>query len=174
MANFFTLILIAVGLSMDTFSLSILYGTIKLSNKKIYVLSIIVGFFHFIMPFLGNLIGSVVLSKLPFDSDIVVGVIFILIAVEMLMGKEEVMGLDSIFAFFVFGISVSLDSFSVGLGISTITSTPFLAYIIFSIVSLSFTFLGLKFGKFLSEKLGRVSTFLGALILIFLGIVYIF
>lgn len=159
---------------MDTFSLSILYGTIKLSNKKIYMLSIIVGFFHFIMPLLGNLIGSVVLSKLLFDSDIVVGIIFILIAVEMLVGKEEVMGLDSLYAFLLFGVSVSLDSFSVGLGISTITLYPFFAYIIFSLVSLLFTFLGLKFGRFLSEKLGRISTFFGAFILVFLGVLYIF
>ena len=79
MFNLFTLFLVAIGLSMDTFSLSIVYGTIGLTKKKIWLLSIIVGLFHFVMPFLGNLIGSIVLSKLPFNPDIVVGIIFILI-----------------------------------------------------------------------------------------------
>ena len=120
MFNLFTLFLVAIGLSMDTFSLSIVYGTIGLTKKKIWLLSIIVGLFHFVMPFLGNLIGSIVLSKLPFNPDIVVGIIFILIALEMFVGDDEVMPLDKIGTFLIFGFSVSLDSFSVGLGISMI------------------------------------------------------
>lgn len=174
MFNLFTLFLVAIGLSMDTFSLSIAYGTIGLTKKKIWLLSIIVGIFHFIMPFFGNLIGSVVLSKLPFNSDIVVGIIFILIAFEMLIGNEEAMPLDKIGAFLIFGFSVSLDSFSVGLGISMITSYPILAYSIFSLVSFSFTYIGLKFGKFLNNKFGKYSILLGAIILLILGLFYIF
>ena len=103
MFNLFTLFLVAIGLSMDTFSLSIVYGTIGLTKKKIWLLSIIVGLFHFVMPFLGNLIGSIVLSKLPFNPDIVVGIIFILIALEMFVGDDEVMPLDKIGTFLIFG-----------------------------------------------------------------------
>ena len=105
MFNLFTLFLVAIGLSMDTFSLSIVYGTIGLTKKKIWLLSIIVGLFHFVMPFLGNLIGSIVLSKLPFNPAIVVGIIFILIALEMFVGDDEVMPLDKIGAFLIFGFS---------------------------------------------------------------------
>ena len=174
MFNLFTLFLVAIGLSMDTFSLSIVYGTIGLTKKKIWLLSIIVGLFHFVMPFLGNLIGSIVLSKLPFNPAIVVGIIFILIALEMFVGDDEVMPLDKIGAFLIFGFSVSLDSFSVGLGISMITNYPLLGYFIFSLVSFLFTYIGLKFGKFLNDKFGKYAVFLGAVILITLGLFYIF
>ena len=149
MFNLFTLFLVAIGLSMDTFSLSIVYGTIGLTKKKIWLLSIIVGLFHFVMPFLGNSIGSIVLSKLPFNPDIVVGIIFILIALEMFGGDDEVMPLDKIGAFLIFGFSVSL-------------------------VSFLFTYIGLKFGKFLNDKFGKYAVFLGAVILIILGLFYIF
>ncbi|MGN1000585.1 MAG: manganese efflux pump MntP family protein [Bacilli bacterium] len=174
MLSFLTLLLIGISLSMDTFSLSIIYGTLNLEKKKIYLLSIIVGMFHFLMPLLGNMIGSQLLNKLPFNPDIVVGAIFILIAIQMILQKEEVMDLTKLVAFFVFGFTVSLDSFSVGIGISRITQYPLSAYFIFSITSFIFTFLGLMFGKSLSNKFGNKATFIGAVILGVLGLIYIF
>ena len=84
------------------------------------------------------------------------------------------MPLDKIGAFLIFGFSVSLDSFSVGLGISMITDYPLLGYFIFSLVSFLFTYIGLKFGKFLYDKFGKYAVFLGAVILIILGLFYIF
>ena len=44
------LVIIAVTLSMDAFSLSLAYGTIGLDKKNIILLSCIVGIYHFIMP----------------------------------------------------------------------------------------------------------------------------
>ena len=49
---------IAIGLSMDAFSLAIAYGTNNIEKKKILILSISVGLFHFFMPVLGSLIGQ--------------------------------------------------------------------------------------------------------------------
>ena len=62
----------------------------------------------------------------------------------------------------------------VGLGISMITDYPLLGYFIFSLVSFLFTYIGLKFGKFLNDKFGKYAVFLGAVILIILGLFYIF
>ena len=42
--------LIAISLSMDAFSLSLAYGTLNLEKKYINLLSIIVGVYHFFMP----------------------------------------------------------------------------------------------------------------------------
>ena len=39
--------LLAIGLSMDAFSLAILYGTLGFTKHKMFILSIIVGIFHF-------------------------------------------------------------------------------------------------------------------------------
>ena len=50
--------MLAVGLSMDAFSLSLIYGTLELSKKRCRQMSIIVGIFHFIMPILGYQIGE--------------------------------------------------------------------------------------------------------------------
>ena len=174
MLDFLTLFLIAVSLSMDTFSLSTIYGTIGLEKRKIYLLSLIVGIFHFFMPLFGNLIGNFLLSKLPIQPNIVVGIIFILIAIQMFIQKEDVVDLKNFWMLLLFAFTVSIDSFSVGIGISMITKNSIVAYLIFFVTSMIFTFLGLKFGKYLSTKFGNKATKIGAIILITLGIFYIF
>lgn len=174
MLNFFTIFLIAVSLSMDTFSLSIIYGTIFNKKSKILLLSIIVGIYHFIMPFLGNIIGYNIINKLPISPDFVVGIILIIISIEMIITKEEKIDLQSIWSFFIFGFTVSIDSFSVGIGISTITNKYLLSYITFAFVSMMFTYIGLRFGKYLNSKFGSIATKIGAGILILFGVSYIF
>ena len=44
---FFTIVLIGISLSMDAFSLALVYGTYSLVKKDILLLSVIVGLFHF-------------------------------------------------------------------------------------------------------------------------------
>ena len=174
MLVFFTLFLIAISLSMDTFSLSMIYGTIGLEKKKIYILSLIVGVFHFFMPFFGNLIGDFLLSKLPISSNVVVGIIFVIIAIQMLIQNEEIIDLKNFLMLLLFALTVSIDSFSVGIGISLITNNFYEAYLIFFIISMIFTFLGLRFGKYLNSRFGTKATKIGAAVLFFLGVMYIF
>lgn len=174
MLDFLTLFLIAVSLSMDTFSLSTIYGTIGLEKRKIYLLSLIVGVFHFFMPLFGNLVGNFLLSKLPIQPNIVVGIIFILIAIQMFIQKEDVVDLKNFWMLLLFAFTVSIDSFSVGIGISMITKNSLVAYLTFFVTSMIFTFFGLRFGKYLSTKFGNKATKIGAIILITLGIFYIF
>jgi len=174
MLDFFTLALIAISLSMDTFSFSIIYGTIVLENKKVYLLSTIVGIFHFLMPLLGKQIGTFLLLKLPINANIVVGIIFILIGIQMLFQKEEIIDLKNFIMLLLFGFTVSIDSFSVGIGLPLITNNLIKAYFIFCITSMIFTFLGLRFGKRLNNKFGNKATKIGAIILILLGGFYIF
>ena len=64
MEEFGILLLIAVGLSMDAFSLALSYGTLELSNTDNIKTSFFVGIFHFFMPILGLLIGNYLVEKL--------------------------------------------------------------------------------------------------------------
>jgi len=177
MYDFIKIIIVAIGLSMDAFSLAILYGTLNFNNRKVLTLSTSVGIFHFFMPLLGNLIGMVVLNVLPIEPNTVVGIIFLIISIEMitsLLKKEEVVDLKGMIAIILFAFTVSIDSFSVGIGLSTISSNSILAVSIFSSVSFLFTFIGLKTGGKLTEKFGKCSTLLGGIILFFVSIFYLF
>ena len=56
---------IAISLSMDAFSLSLIYGTLNLKPRMQKLMSIMVGIFHFLMPLLGYQIGELILTYLP-------------------------------------------------------------------------------------------------------------
>ena len=77
MFSFFTVLLVAIGLSMDTFSLSLGYGMFNLSKKNIIRISIIVGLFHFLMPLLGNRFGDIILKYSPICEKNIIGLVFL-------------------------------------------------------------------------------------------------
>ena len=87
MNTFFILLIIGISLSMDAFSLSLIYGTYGLLNKEKLFLSIIVGLFHFIMPLFGILFGNVISSYFVSGFNIVLGIIFGFIGVEMIISS---------------------------------------------------------------------------------------
>lgn len=177
MQSLVTIILVAIGLSMDAFSLSILYGTLGFTKRRVVGLSVVVGIFHFFMPLIGSMVGSALLNFLPVDQDLIVGIIFMVIAIQMFCStskEEEIMNIVGIGSLLLFGFTVSIDSFSVGIGLSAISSNYLLVVSIFSIISTTFTFLGLMIGNKLNDKFGKVSTWIGSIILIVLAIIYMF
>ena len=120
-----TIILIAVSLSMDAFSLSLIYGTQGITKKHKIILSLIVGAYHFIMPLLGVTIGKIITSKIIINTNLIVGIILILISIEMIISslkKEEKSFLLTIPSYLIFGLSVSIDSLTTGIGLSLITN----------------------------------------------------
>lgn len=166
---------IALGLSMDAFSLAIAYGTNKISTKKTIALSLCVGFFHYLMPYLASSIGRKIEFITTTGSNIIVALIFLLIAIEMYISKdEEIKGtITGIFSMIVFAFTVSIDSFSIGLALSIVENNLNVAFLIFSITSAIFTLLGLLLGKYLSKKLGKKATYFGIIILVLLAIKYL-
>ena len=83
-------IIIAISLSMDAFSLALAYGTLNLNKKDIYKLSLVVGFYHFFMPLLGLFFGNIILKYVS-NPNFLVFVILFIIGIEMIYEtfKEE-------------------------------------------------------------------------------------
>lgn len=161
---------------MDAFSLALIYGTQGINKKHKILLSLIVGIYHFIMPLIGSTIGTIITRKIIISTNILVGIILILIAVEMIISslkEEEKKFLLTIPGYLLFGLSVSIDSLTTGIGLSAITNKYVLVALTFSITSLMFTYLGLNLGNKLNQKYGKISTVIGALVLLLLGILYI-
>ena len=170
--NIILIFIIAVSLSMDAFSLSLAYGTISLTKKEINLLSIIVGIYHFFMPIFGMLIGSFVFNVL----NINVLIIFTFIGINMIIEsfkKEEKVKKMKLAEMILFGFAVSIDSFSVGIGINGISNNFIMCSVIFSITSFIFTYIGLILGNKLNQLIGKISTLIGGITLIILGIIYI-
>lgn len=174
--NITILIVIAISLSMDAFSLSLAYGTLNLDKKIMKQLSLIVGCYHFLMPIIGMFIGKVILNFIPIKPNIVVFVVLLFIGLQMLLESfknEERLEPMSKIELFLFGLAVSIDSFSVGIGLNSITSNYLLAAFIFSLSAFTFTYLGLKLGKKINEIIGKISTIMGGSVLIIIGFIYL-
>lgn len=177
MNTFLMTLLVGISLSMDAFSLALVYGMQKITSKDKIVLAIIVGSYHFFMPLIGLKIGNYITSYVFLDLDILVAVIFGVIGIEMIISsikeKEEKIFLN-IIGFLIFGLSVSIDSLTTGIGLNVINNNYLQVAAIFAIVSAVFTYIGLILGNKLNDKIGKYSTILGGIILIILGIYYLF
>ena len=168
--------IIAISLSMDAFSLALAYGTISLTKKEINLLSIIVGLYHFFMPILGMLLGRFITSIVHIGGDLIVLLIFSIIGINMIIEsfkKESNINKMKLGEMILFGLAVSIDSFSIGIGINNISDNFLVCSLIFSITSFIFTYVGLLIGNKLNKLIGKISTVIGGISLIVLGIMYV-
>ena len=92
---------------------------------------------------------------------------------ELSKKKEEKL-LMTIPGFLIFGLSVSIDSLTTGIGLPGITNNYIISSLIFSVTSFLFTYLGLNIGNKLKIKYGKVSTIIGGSVLLVLGMIYFF
>ena len=173
MTSVFTLLLIGISLSMDAFSLALVYGIQGITKKQQISLSTIVGIYHFIMPLIGYIFGNVLTNINIISIDIIASLILVYIGLDLIISNYK--NIDKIevtkTGFLIFGLSVSLDSLTLGIGLKAITNNFFLSSIIFSITSLTFTYIGLSLGNIIGNKIGSFSKLLGGIILILIGII---
>jgi len=176
MKELFSIILIGIALSMDTFSLSLGVGMFNTTTKKAFRLALIVGIMHFLQPLLGMFLGEQLIKTFELKCDILLGIILVFIAIQMVIDilkhEEEKFNL-SLWGMFLFAFGVSIDSFSVGIGIKAITNNIYLAMSIFSICSFIFTYMGIIVGKQANKILGIYANIIGVAILFILGLIHL-
>ena len=173
MSSFFTILLIGISLSMDAFSLALVYGMQGMKKKQKLLLSIIVGIYHFIMPLIGLSFGTILNNINIISIDIIASLILIYIGIDLIISnskKEDRLEITKI-GFIIFGLSVSLDSLTVGIGLKAITNNYLISSIVFSISSLVFTYSGLLLGNLIGSKIGTYSKLIGGIILIFIAVI---
>ena len=173
MSSFFTILLIGISLSMDAFALALIYGIIGMTKKQKIILSIIVGLYHFFMPLIGLYFGSLINSISFINLHIIASIILIYIGFDLIISnfKEEEKLEVSKIGFLMFGLSVSMDSLTIGIGLKAITNNYLISSIVFSLSSLTFTYIGLILGNIIGKKIGSYAKILGGIILIIIAII---
>lgn len=170
-----SIFLIGLALSMDAFSLSLCIGINLITEFNKIKISIIIGIMHFIMPLFGVIIGVNLIDKINLNTDIFIILIFITLALVMLFDKTEEKKVlnHSLFTIFILAISVSIDSFSIGVGLIYITHNIFLSMCIFALCSGVISYVGLFIGQYCAYIFKNKAKYLGVLILFILAIVKI-
>ena len=108
-----TAFIVAVSLSMDAFSLALIYGTFNLDNKKNIIISFMVGIFHFFMPLTGYTFGDTLSKLISPNIDLFMAIIFIYLGIQMFISvfkNEEIEMINSFFSVILFAFTVSARS----------------------------------------------------------------
>ncbi len=171
------LFLIALGLSMDAFAISICKGLSmqKMNNKSAFIIGLYFGTFQAFMPFLGYFLGS------RFQNTIISydhWIAFILLAViggnmvkESLNKEEE--SLDPSIAFLdmiILAVATSIDALAVGVTFAFLKVQITAAVSFIGVTTFILCIIGVKVGSIFGIKYKSKAEFAGGLILIFMGL----
>ena len=170
-----SIFLIGIALSMDAFSLALGIGTAGITRMQKKLLASAVAIMHFVMPAAGLVLEEHITKYLEINLDVLMLIIFLWLAMTMLIKKDSSGKIicSSLISYFLFAFSVSVDSFSIGLGLPGITTNYWFAFAIFSLCSGTITYLGLFLGECSSKLLKEKAPLLGASILFLLAAVNI-
>ena len=171
-----SIILLAISLSLDAFSLSLSYGVFNISNKIRLKTSIITGVFHFIMPLIGNKFGNIILNFIRINTKHILIILLIILIIDMIKSyKEKIEYITFNYKeTILFALFVSFDSFTIGIGINYLIEGVLLACLIFMFFSFCFTYIGFYLGNRISSMYNNVSKVISILIMFTLLIKIIF
>ncbi|NIA23760.1 MAG: hypothetical protein GWP03_06360 [Proteobacteria bacterium] len=171
------IITIALGLSMDAFSVSITEGAVAKVFKKRHILLIAFAFgiFQAFMPLIGWGIGKWTFSYVERYSRFIA--LFILVFLGLKMIYEAVKNRDKkierspgIKRLLLLAIATSIDALAVGFTLGTLKVSIFTSVLIIGTVTFLFSAAGVVIGKYLGLFLKDKAEIFGGIMLILVGI----
>lgn len=175
------LLLIAVGLSMDAFAVSICKGlaTKKVGVKHMLIVGLWFGGFQALMPLIGYLLGTAFEQYITSFDHWIAFALLTLIGANMLReafskDEEESAGASLSFGtMLVLALATSIDALAVGITLAFLVES--IGYLIFAVLSIGIiTFIlsaiGVRVGNLFGVKYKKGAVISGGVILILLGV----
>lgn len=173
-----SLALLAVGLSMDAFSVSLGLGMNKIRLKRIALIGFVIGVFHMLFPLIGMLLGHALSEQVGEWTAFASGILLFIIGAHMFFSafhaSDEYRWQPMGAGLWMLAFSVSMDSFTVGFSLGISGVTIIITLLIFGIISCLLTWLGLLLGRRLQGLLGIYSEVFGGIILCGFGLYLLF
>jgi manganese efflux pump family protein len=173
-----TLALMAFALGMDAFSVGLGMGMYKLRLRQIAKIGITIGLFHVLMPLMGMIAGRFLSNTFGAIAGYVGGGLLLLLGLQMIWSSfrddEDSLITPVGIGLLIFALSVSLDSFSVGLSLGIYGAKTFLVLVFFGAGAAILTWAGLLTGRKVQSWIGSYSEALGGAILLAFGVKLLF
>ena len=177
--GFFELFLLAVGLSMDAFAVSICKGLSmsKAGLKEGVICGAWFGGFQALMPLIGFFLGTLFADAIvAFDHWVAFGLLAI-IGINMLKEvfskeEEENPGCDLSFkTMLIMAIATSIDALAVGISLAMAGDVNiWIAIVLIGITTFVLSACGVKIGNVFGSRFEKKAQFAGGTILILLGL----
>lgn len=175
----YELFILAVGLSMDAFSVAVCKGlSVHRVQKKHYlIVGAWFGGFQALMPAIGYLLGSTFSKYIEAYDHWVAFVLLAFIGGNMLreaFSKKEEDAPDASFAFksmLVLAVATSIDALAVGVSFALLPNVNIVAAVLFiGVVTFLLSAVGLKVGNVFGAKYKSRAEIAGGVILILIGL----
>jgi putative Mn2+ efflux pump MntP len=171
-------VLIAFGLAMDAFAVSIAAGLVisPLTGRHVFRASFHFGLFQFLMPVLGWAAGLSVASLISSWDHWVAFALLAFIGGKMLLearrDDEERSAKDPTrgWSLVTLSVATSIDALAVGLSIAFLEVSIWQPAIIIGVVCAAMSALGITFGNRIGRRWGRWAGALGGLVLVGIGV----
>ncbi|HLN74430.1 MAG: manganese efflux pump MntP family protein [Methylococcaceae bacterium] len=170
-------ILLAIGLSFDSFAVSVCSG-LNLPHIRFFQASKIalsLAFFQAMMPLIGWLIGNSIKEFIePVDHWIAFGLLGLIggkMIFESILGTEEKEIKNPLLwkVILTLSLATSIDALAVGFSFATLLDKIFLVVFIIGFVTFVASMLGILLGKKTGPRINQYAEILGGVILILIG-----
>ncbi len=176
------LFILAIGLAMDAFAVSICKGIAvkKASFKNMLTAGLWFGGFQALMPVFGYLIGSAFEIYINFYDHWIVFVLLVFLGIKMIWSSKnnDSDNTDASFGFksmFSYALATSIDAIAVGVTFALLPDINIFSAVTFiGIITFIFSAAGVKIGQLFGLKFKRSATITGGIILVLIGVKILF
>jgi manganese efflux pump family protein len=172
--DFWELIVVAVALGTDAFSVAIVGGCLidRVKFRPLFRLSFHFGLFQFLMPVIGWFGGTFLSDFAGGAARYIASGLLALVAIKMFIGAighkpedTECKDISRGLSLISLSVATSIDALLVGLGIGLIESTIWFEASVIGIVAAAMTVIGYFIGRKVSSLVGERAEILGAIAL---------
>ena len=176
--DYFTILAIALGLSFDTFAVSLSYGVIRsgILFRQASWVAIVLAVFQGGLTIAGYFLGSIISNALKTtDHWIALGLLTFL-GIKMIVEgmkrtkEEETKNFSSFLVLLTIAVGTSIDAFAVGISFALLDVQIWKAGILIGVVTFLASMTAIRIGKSAGERLGNKVEIIGGLLLIAIGI----
>lgn len=169
--------LIALGLAMDAFAVSICKGLAmkKVNFKKMLIIALYFGIFQALMPVIGYLLGASFEAIVTSIDHWIAFILLLFIGINMLreaFSKEEEKVTDDtgIKTMIVLAIATSIDALAVGISFAFLNVNIVIASSLIGGITFIVSMIGVVLGNKFGDKYRKNAEIFGGVILIIIGI----
>ena len=172
------LLLIAIGLSMDAFSVSVCKGltTKRFSWRMALTCGLWFGFFQALMPVIGYFLGVQFQHLIESIDHWIAFALLVLIGANMI--REAVWGKDDhehdgsldVKTMLFLAVATSIDALAAGISFACVQVKIWSSVLIIGVTTFLFSVLGVRIGNVFGSKFEQSAEIVGGIILILIGI----
>lgn len=173
--GFWELFILAVGLSMDAFAVSVCKGLSlgKIKAKHMCLAGIWFGGFQALMPLVGYFLGSFFADVITKYSHWIAFALLAFLGAKMIKESFESEELDDNMGWktmLVLAVATSIDASAVGVTFAFLDVNVLFAVIVIGVTTFAFSAAGVKIGSVFGEKYKSKAEIAGGIILILIGL----